>query len=200
MTKPTTKLELQKIIIDEVNKNGEFADLNHIDVSGITDMSKLFTISSREFENIGVDCFDCKMYEFNGDISKWDVSNVTNMMEMFHSSEFNGDISNWDVSSVTNMREMFFHSEFNGDISKWNVSNVINMREMFGHSEFKGDISNWDVSNVTNMRGMFNYAEFNGDISKWDISNVKTIRDIFENNENIPIENRFKNLPQHLAN
>ena len=38
--------------------------------------------------------------QFNGDISKWDVSNVTNMGNMFSKSPFNGDISNWDVSNV----------------------------------------------------------------------------------------------------
>ena len=46
--------------------------------------------------------------DFNGDISKWDVSNVTNMEDMFFRSEFNGDILNWDVSNVTNMASMFF--------------------------------------------------------------------------------------------
>ena len=41
--------------------------------------------------------------KFNGDISGWNVSNVTDMSGMFYKSEFNGDISCWDVSSVTNM-------------------------------------------------------------------------------------------------
>ena len=43
---------------------------------------------------------------------------------MFWKSQFNGDISNWDVSNVTKMKWMFFDSKFNGDISKWDVSNV----------------------------------------------------------------------------
>jgi surface protein len=56
--------------------------------------------------------------EFNGDISRWDVSNVTNMMHMFSwCKNFNGNISNWDVSNVTNMQGMFSDSKFNGDIS-----------------------------------------------------------------------------------
>ena len=43
-----------------------------------------------------------------------------------------GDISGWDVSNVTNMEKMFNRAEsFNGDLSKWNVSNVTNMRDMF---------------------------------------------------------------------
>ncbi len=56
-----------------------------------------------------------------GDISNWDVSQVTNMLSMFNCSIFNGDISNWDVSSVTDMRSMFNCSIFDGDISNWVV-------------------------------------------------------------------------------
>ena len=45
---------------------------------------------------------------FNGDISEWDVSNVTNMSHIFNECKsFNKDISNWDVSNVTNMYRMF---------------------------------------------------------------------------------------------
>ena len=43
-----------------------------------------------------------------GDISNWDVSNVTNMREMFlHATSFNQPLNNWDVSNVTDMRRMF---------------------------------------------------------------------------------------------
>jgi len=38
---------------------------------------------------------------------------------MFAFSNFNGDISKWDVSSVKDMSNMFQCSNFNGDISKW---------------------------------------------------------------------------------
>ena len=93
---------LKDIISQEIRKYGTNADLNHIDVSNVTDMSYMFENS-----------------EFNGDISNWNVSNVTNMSFMFNNSKFNGDISNWDVSNVTNMSFMFGNSEFNGDISKW---------------------------------------------------------------------------------
>ena len=48
---------------------------------------------------------------FNGDISQWDVSSVTDMSRMFMQAElFDSDISNWDVSSVINMGHMFLNA------------------------------------------------------------------------------------------
>ena len=57
--------------------------------------------------------------KFNGNISKWDVSNVINMNSMFNSSIFNNDIHNWNVSNVTTMQGMFQYSKFNWNICKW---------------------------------------------------------------------------------
>ena len=70
---------------------------------------------------------------FNGDLSKWDVSRVTNMHYMFeYAISFHGDLSKWDVSSVTTMASMFYHaSSFKGGISKWDVSSVTDMHYMF---------------------------------------------------------------------
>jgi len=106
---PTTKDELVEIIKKEVTNNGWKCDLNHIDVTEITDMSYLFSPTTND--GYGLD-------DFNGNISKWDVSNVKSMSYMFASSKFNGDISNWNVSEVNDMSSMFSRSEFNGDISE----------------------------------------------------------------------------------
>ena len=148
---PKSKDELKDIILKRIKHEGNEVDLNDIDVSKITDMSNLFEYS-----------------EFNGDISKWDVSNVTDMYWMFGGcSKFNKDISWWDVSNVNNMRSMFFNCE-----------------------SFNQDISKWDVSNVTDMRFMFCYCgSFNQDISRWDVSNVTDIDDMFSN---CPIEEKYK--------
>ena len=46
--------------------------------------------------------------DFNGNLSGWDVSSVTNMTYMFSdAASFNQTLSSWDVSSVTNMSYMF---------------------------------------------------------------------------------------------
>merc|ERR1711934_861172 len=72
-------------------------------------------------------------FNLNQDLSKWDVSRVTNMGGMFNYAEsFNQDLSKWDVSRVTNMQSMFdFAESFNQDLSKWDVSHVTDMQSMF---------------------------------------------------------------------
>jgi surface protein len=61
--------------------------------------------------------------KFNGDISLWNVSNVTDMSYMFYESNFNGNLYNWDVSNVKNMQFMFCKNpRFNTDISRWDIT------------------------------------------------------------------------------
>ena len=130
-----------------------------------------------------------------GPIKSWDVSQVTDMTELFVeqvgvnvAEAFEGDLSLWDVSNVTSMRGMFRGCEsFNCDLSNWDVSSVTDMSDMFAAAtSFNGDLSKWDVSNVTSMHGMFDmrntvrYAtSFNGDLSMWDVSNVTDMRNMF---------------------
>jgi surface protein len=96
---PKTKEELVKIIKAEVKKKGWNCSLNHINTSEITDMSYLFSGGYYDGYNLG---------EFNGDISRWDVSNVENMEQMFYyAKSFNQPIGLWNVSKVTNMAGMF---------------------------------------------------------------------------------------------
>src|SRR5690554_615207 len=120
---------IHDIVNSEIERLGNKADLNHIDVSGVTDMWGLFEKS-----------------KFNGDISKWDVGNVWDMSWMFAGSQFNQDISGWDVSNVENMYGMFSNSKFNGDISNWDVGNVRNMYWMFEDSPFDKNIDMWNYN------------------------------------------------------
>ena len=63
---PKTKKELNQIVEERVYREGPECDFTDIDVSLITDMSGLFYY-----------------FDFSGNISNWDVGNVTNMTRMF---------------------------------------------------------------------------------------------------------------------
>lgn len=167
-----TNETIGKIVRDAIREFGNDANLNFIDTSDVTNMKKLFY---GEHGN-----------KFNGDISEWNVSNVTNMEEMFRDSEFNGDISRWDVSNVKSFDFMFQNSEFNGDISEWNVSNATGFQGMFNVSKFNGDLSKWRPNNKAWMRWMFEGSDFDGDISSWNIK--------YEKDEYGDMLNEFKTL------
>jgi surface protein len=129
----------------------KYGKIENWDTSRVTDMSSLF---ASEFTGINFE----DISKFNEDISKWDVSNVTAMEDMFSGAEsFNQPIGKWDVSKVTTMNFMFCGAEsFNQPIGDWDVSNVTNMSYMFDEAvKFNRPINKWDVSNVTNMKSMF---------------------------------------------
>jgi len=146
-----TDATIKQIVEDEIKRLGKDADLNHIDVSKVTNMNSLFYGTG-----------------FEGDISKWNVSNVEDMNDMFRRcSNFNCDLSKWDVSKVTDMTAMFYWCD-----------------------NFNQDLSSWDVSNVTNMGWMFEWCtNFNQDLSSWNVKKVKEICYMFKK---CPIKEEYK--------
>ena len=130
---PKNKAELREILVERL-KEDKNANLNDIDVSGITDMGTYNTIFL--FEDLD---------PHNIDISKWNVSNVTNTDGMFFKCQnFNCDLSQWDVSNVTHMANMFYGCQnFNCDLSQWDVSNVTNMFYMFHGCKSLKNIPSW---------------------------------------------------------
>jgi len=135
-------------------KEIEYMDIRKLDTSKVTDMSFAFymmgLLSPEHMTLLGIDTLN--------------TSNVTNMQETFFCAgrcapRFVVDLSKWDVSKVTNMYQMFYRAgcystTFGlGDLSGWNVSNVTTMYEMFieagCNASWYLDCSKWDVSKVT---------------------------------------------------
>jgi surface protein len=115
-----------------------------------------------------------------------DLNGTTNLSGLFqncYNLTIVPNISEWNVSNVTDMSNMFSGaSSFNQDIGYWNVSNVTDMSNMFsGATSFNQNINGgsceiigkegyciWDVSNVTNMSNMFSGAtSFNEPLNLW---------------------------------
>ena len=145
----TDRDPLRKLVLKAIKTEGSDCNLNHIDVSGITDMTKVFHNTS-----------------FIGNISEWDTSRVQSMESMFSKSVFNGNISRWNTENVQNMQALFMDSRFNSDISGWNVSRVTNTQEMFRDSLFSGDLSAWELHSLTLPRDMFKNSVFQGGMPK----------------------------------
>ncbi|MDC7224675.1 MAG: BspA family leucine-rich repeat surface protein, partial [Spirochaetales bacterium] len=96
---PFVPMKVNDTMLRNMVQEGE--DVTEVDVSGVTDMSRIFEGASA----------------FNQDISGWDVSRVTDMSSMFEgATAFNQDISGWDVSHVEDMSSMFLRaSSFDQD-------------------------------------------------------------------------------------
>lgn len=130
------------------NMTGKVEDFDKLVTSEATDMKKMF----RGCTNL------------NGiNISRWNVSKVLDMSEMFLSASGKNsgggkapDISKWRVNNVTSMYQMFYASRFDFvdfDISKWNVSSVTDMRYIFAGSTIqKLDLSKWELNTALKLR------------------------------------------------
>ncbi len=133
-----------------------------------------------------------KKFFNKGPISKWDITNITDLSGLFSNSpDFNENINDWDVSNVTDMSYMFAGCEvFNQPLDKWKVNNVIYMDHMFiGCYRFNQPLDTWNVSNVEDMTQMFMHASFNQDISNWTLKEGVITTDIFTDT---PMQQKFK--------
>ena len=147
-------------------------DLSNWNVSGVTDMSGLFSNAS-SFNNGG-----------SANINNWDVGNVLYMDNMFANTyQFNQPLSGWNVSKVISMTGMFIGCIFNQPINNWNVSGVTSMSNMFRNGwSFNQPLSGWNVSGVYQMNDMFNGAtNFNQDLGNWNVANVLSMTNMFAN-------------------
>ncbi len=171
-----------------------YGKIDNWDVSQVTDMNSLFVVHllNPEYDDYhsSNDIYEYNYLDtsylrnFNEDISKWNVSNVTNMKHMFHGATlFNQPLNNWDVSQVIDMRCMFCEARtFNQPLNNWNVSNVTDMGGMFSNAtKFNQPLNNWNVSNVNrSMWCLFHQAEsFNQSLNDWNVSKVTNMCHMF---------------------
>eukprot|EP00588_Corethron_pennatum_P002542 CAMPEP_0194298402 /NCGR_PEP_ID=MMETSP0169-20130528/60144_1 /TAXON_ID=218684 /ORGANISM="Corethron pennatum, Strain L29A3" /LENGTH=322 /DNA_ID=CAMNT_0039048379 /DNA_START=27 /DNA_END=997 /DNA_ORIENTATION=+ len=89
-------------------------------------------------------------YSFNGDVTEWDTSSVTDMSDMFSNaravegnsivhaslfkSAFNVDISGWDVSAAESVRRMFYNARSFSAVLEWCLREGADAADMFYES------------------------------------------------------------------
>lgn len=116
------------------------------------------------FDSMFVNCPNLNTDSMSG----WDMQYATSIRQMFWGTggmdrAFNGDITNWNVSNVTAFDFLFggdqfsANASFNRDIGGWNTSSALNMNRMFRYAtSFDQDLSGWDINQVTNLLDFMN--------------------------------------------
>ena len=121
------------------------------------------------------------------DLTKFNTSNVTNMMAMFYeATEVESfDLSNFDTSKVTNMVNMFTRCTNlrSFDFGDMDISNVTRLSNMFFYCYSLESFSfgNADTSSVKDVSDMFYYCEKLSSInlSSFNTSNVENMSGLF---------------------
>lgn len=182
------KNKLKYLRVDNLFKNGIISNVNGM----FQNLDKLKTI---------------------GDISNWDVQNVTLSNHMFYNCvnlKHIGDLSNWNMPKCTNAKLMFgCNYTLDGKVMQFEqlklnnlfkdgiVSNVSGMFQGCDDLEYL-NISNWNVSNLENASYMINPMDFSklkyiGDLSNWDLSSLKSCRQMFMFSPNLTSIGSTKN-------
>ena len=143
--------ELYTILTNLVKYVSPKANANWIDLSNLT---RLPTFPER----------------FDGDISRWNTHTIKDMSHLFSRRDHipgHSDITKWDVSNVININNMFymFSDELTAlqVLKNWHLkpescSNVLQIYNKKQYNEIVIDLSNFDFSN-TNLADDFLYIE-----------------------------------------
>jgi hypothetical protein len=208
-----------------IQTRGAFQGCNNCEFSAVTDSLSMTDVT--ECISWFFDCFSfsdrAQTIQNSGlinNIHLWDMSNVTNLTQMFFSSKWFNDpgIGDWDVSNVTSLSSIFSRTTssttldrdpfpvFNQSLSGWNVSNVTNIQNMFRNCpNFNQDISTWDVCNVSNATSFLFIASnriatggtFNQNLSDWKMPLIPSRPPDFGGNQpSLSATTSNTNLPQ----
>jgi surface protein len=126
--------------------------------------------------------FECFALTTIPNMDQWDVSQVTNMSQMFWmqfntTNKFNQPLNGWG-SKTHNVKDMSFMFNslvlFDQPLDQWDVSSVQDMGNMFSQAKtFNQNLNWWNVHNVTNMTAMFLGAtSFHNTIRNWDLTSI----------------------------
>ena len=137
---------------------------------------------------------------FNGDISSWDVSQVTSFAGTFDSAFlFDQPIDGWNVGNGLTFSRMFSGaSAFNHALNSWDVSKSKAFESMFFQATlFNKPLNNWTLTAlnadpVTNsgLDQMFRLAAaFNEDLSGWCVSSFKGVPSLFASESGLDAAN-----------
>jgi hypothetical protein len=157
-------------------------------------------INNTSIRQLIVAYFNHPEWFFNDErsISNWNVSEVTDMSDLFHAYAYEGEVNEynietfnkplkWDVGKVTNMSQMFRGAYmFNQSLANWNVNKVKDFTDMFNHAvDFNGEM--WQLEPIDGddeepimLTGMFsNTKSFNQPLNQWNTSTVMRTNGMF---------------------
>ena len=174
----STYLDLTKPI--RLNTNPPYNDTIYVFGTSINQEGNTYNATFLNNINIDIEIIS-KSKEL---ISNWDISNVTNLDNVFKNrTTFNEPLNNWNTSNITSTVSTFQNAQaFNQPLNNWDTSKVINMIATFQDAiTFNQPLNNWNTSNVTNMSSMFQRAiSFNQPLNLWNTSNCQDMSYMFQ--------------------
>ena len=157
-----SKKQLLNIIdsLSQISPND--IDLNWIDISGLTDLTRVFS----KIKNLNIDC------------SEWDTRHVEKFNYIFSfSSNTTVKANNWQFDSAKEFDGMFYMCKTINveiDAEQWNSENVKSMTNMFAYCSNQNLLhyaTKLDISGCQNFSAMFADSKCDEDLSSWEIPN-----------------------------
>lgn len=157
-----SKKQLLNIIdnLSQISPND--IDLNWIDISSLTDLTRVFA----KLKNLNIDC------------SEWDTRHVEKFNYIFaFSSNTNIKANNWQFDNAKEFDGMFYMCKTINveiDAEHWNSENVKSMTNMFSSCTNQNLLhyaTKLDISGCQNFSEMFADSKCKEDLSSWEIPN-----------------------------